>query len=154
MNERSHRPPILKPHESYTFRSYFLMKFAPADILRELGATLIRAAIQKREHFKKLNEQLQNVNIPAQERFIGVDFTPIWSEYLELLNIIYLLADCSMHNTKRNIYGLEYSELRVKDILRVRYKDGLPISQVTYGNENANTMEANILHLAVETAAT
>ena len=43
---RSHRPPILKPNESYTFRSYFLMKFAPADILRELGATLIRAAIE------------------------------------------------------------------------------------------------------------
>lgn len=46
MSERSRRPPILKPDESYTFRSYFLMKFAPADILRELGATLTKAAIE------------------------------------------------------------------------------------------------------------
>lgn len=45
MTERSQRPPILKPNESYTFRSYFLMKFAPADILRELGASLTRATI-------------------------------------------------------------------------------------------------------------
>lgn len=39
------RPPILKPNESYTFRSYFLTKFAPVDILRELGASLTKAAI-------------------------------------------------------------------------------------------------------------
>jgi hypothetical protein len=45
MTERSQRPPILKPNQSYTFRSYFLMKFAPADILRELGVTLTKAAI-------------------------------------------------------------------------------------------------------------
>lgn len=46
MIERPHRPPILKPNESYTFRRYFEMRFAPADILRELGASLIRAAIE------------------------------------------------------------------------------------------------------------
>ena len=45
MTDRSQRPPILKPNESYTFRSYFLMKFAPADILRELGASLTRGTI-------------------------------------------------------------------------------------------------------------
>ena len=45
MTERPHRPAILKPDESYTFRSYFLMKFAPADILRELGATLTKAKL-------------------------------------------------------------------------------------------------------------
>jgi hypothetical protein len=42
---RSHRPPILNPNETYTFRSYFLMRFAPADILQELGATLTKASI-------------------------------------------------------------------------------------------------------------
>jgi hypothetical protein len=41
----SQRPPILKPNESYTFRSYFLMKFAPGDILRELGASLTKGTI-------------------------------------------------------------------------------------------------------------
>jgi hypothetical protein len=45
MTERSHRPPILNPNETYTFRSYFLLRFAPADILRELGATLIKSNI-------------------------------------------------------------------------------------------------------------
>jgi hypothetical protein len=43
MTSQFHRPPILKPDESYTFRRYFELKFAPADILRELGANLIKA---------------------------------------------------------------------------------------------------------------
>jgi hypothetical protein len=45
MTEQRKRSPILKPDHSYTFRSYFQMKFAPVDILRELGASLTRAAI-------------------------------------------------------------------------------------------------------------
>lgn len=45
MTERPKRSPILKPDQSYTFRSYFQMKFAPSDILQELGASLVRAAI-------------------------------------------------------------------------------------------------------------
>ncbi|WP_336622321.1 hypothetical protein [Chlorogloeopsis sp. ULAP01] len=45
MTQRTPRPPILKPNETYTFRSYFLMKFAPADILKELGANLVKDAI-------------------------------------------------------------------------------------------------------------
>ncbi len=45
MTERRKRSPILKPDQSYTFRSYFQMKFAPSDILQELGASLTRAAI-------------------------------------------------------------------------------------------------------------
>lgn len=31
---KSHRPPILKPDETYTFRKYFELRFAPADILQ------------------------------------------------------------------------------------------------------------------------
>ncbi|WP_339381649.1 hypothetical protein [Brasilonema bromeliae] len=45
MTKRTPRPPILKPNETYTFRSYFLMKFAPADILQELGVSLVRETI-------------------------------------------------------------------------------------------------------------
>lgn len=45
MIERQPRPRILKPDEAYTFRCYFELRFAPADILRELGASLTRAAI-------------------------------------------------------------------------------------------------------------
>jgi len=45
VNERPHRPPILKPDESYTFRRYFELRFAPADILREFGVSLTKAAM-------------------------------------------------------------------------------------------------------------
>ena len=44
MTERQ-RSPILKPNKFYTFGSYFQMKFAPADILRELGVTLTKTRI-------------------------------------------------------------------------------------------------------------
>ncbi|MBD2411418.1 hypothetical protein H6H01_11850 [Nostoc calcicola FACHB-3891] len=40
-----HRPPILKPSETYTFRRYFDLRFAPSDILRELDASLTKANI-------------------------------------------------------------------------------------------------------------
>jgi hypothetical protein len=39
------RAKILKPGETYTFRRYFELKFPPAAILEELGASLVRAAI-------------------------------------------------------------------------------------------------------------
>ncbi|MBD2137946.1 hypothetical protein H6F32_10175 [Anabaena sp. FACHB-1237] len=42
---KSHRPQILKSNETYTFRKYFDLRFAPADILQELGATLIKSTI-------------------------------------------------------------------------------------------------------------
>lgn len=45
MLKRPHRPPILKPDEFYTFRRYFELRFAPTDILRELGASLTRAVL-------------------------------------------------------------------------------------------------------------
>ncbi len=40
-----HRPSILKPDETYTFRKYFDLRFAPADILQELGASLTKENI-------------------------------------------------------------------------------------------------------------
>lgn len=45
MTPELHRPRILKPDETYTFRRYFDLRFAPADILRDLGANLTKAAI-------------------------------------------------------------------------------------------------------------
>jgi hypothetical protein len=36
---------ILKPGETYTFRRYFEMRFPPAAILQELGASLVRSPI-------------------------------------------------------------------------------------------------------------
>ena len=39
-------PLVLNPNISYTFRSYFEMKFAPSDILADLGCTLTRSPLQ------------------------------------------------------------------------------------------------------------
>ena len=39
------RPSILKVGETYTLRKYFELEFAPGDILRELGANLIKTGI-------------------------------------------------------------------------------------------------------------
>jgi hypothetical protein len=36
---------ILLPDKSYTFRSYFKMRFSIVDILQELGASFAKAAI-------------------------------------------------------------------------------------------------------------
>jgi hypothetical protein len=41
----SHRIPILKPDQAYTFASYFKMKFPVAEILQELGVTFEVAPI-------------------------------------------------------------------------------------------------------------
>jgi hypothetical protein len=38
-------PLLLDPAASYTFRSYFEMRFAPADILADLGCTLKRTPL-------------------------------------------------------------------------------------------------------------
>ncbi|TAE60333.1 MAG: hypothetical protein EAZ87_06440 [Nostocales cyanobacterium] len=53
-----HRPQILKPSETYTFRKYFDLRFAPADILQELGATLIKSNI----NFPTNNTQITRLN--------------------------------------------------------------------------------------------
>ncbi|QZZ21645.1 hypothetical protein J5X98_04080 [Leptothermofonsia sichuanensis E412] len=45
MSETYQRPTILKPGESYTFRRYFELRFNPADILQELGASLQRSPL-------------------------------------------------------------------------------------------------------------
>lgn len=71
----SHRPPILKPDESYTFRSYFLMKFAPADILRELGATLTRATINLPVASSGQLTRLPNLRQRLEEAIVRVSLT-------------------------------------------------------------------------------
>jgi hypothetical protein len=60
---KSHRPPILKPDETYTFRKYFELRFAPADILQELGVNLTRGRID----WPVSNNQISRL-IDLQER--------------------------------------------------------------------------------------
>ncbi|MEH1907000.1 MAG: hypothetical protein V7L05_08520 [Nostoc sp.] len=74
MTER-HRPPILKPNEFYTFRSYFQMKFAPADILRELGVTLTKATINLPVAASELLTRLPNLCQRLEEAIARVSLT-------------------------------------------------------------------------------
>ena len=75
MTER-HRPPILKPNEFYTFRSYFQMKFAPADILRELGVTLTKATIFVICHSPPCPMPLTSTSTPSPAT-LGVVSSPL-----------------------------------------------------------------------------
>ncbi|MBN4000384.1 hypothetical protein [Nostoc sp. LPT] len=74
MTERQ-RPPILKPNEFYTFRSYFLMKFAPADILRELGVTLTKSSINLPVAASELLTRLSDLHQRLEEAIARVSLT-------------------------------------------------------------------------------
>ncbi|QNP30283.1 hypothetical protein [Cylindrospermopsis curvispora] len=84
------RPSILKVGETYTFRKYFDLKFAPSDILRELGANLIKSAIDlptskneitRLEDLKqRLEEAIQIVNLTSEAARREVLIAPILLE--------------------------------------------------------------------------
>lgn len=74
MTERQ-RPPILKPNEFYTFHSYFLMKFAPADILRELGVTLTKTTINLPVAASELLTRLPDLHQRLEEAIARVSLT-------------------------------------------------------------------------------
>ena len=60
----SDRPKILKSDRSYTFADYFKLRFAPADILAELGCRLKRSHLnltRYRENLYSLNDLQQRI---------------------------------------------------------------------------------------------
>ena len=75
MTERTQRPPILKPDEFYTFRRYFELRFAPADILRELGASLTRAEISLPAPPSEQLTRLPNLRQRLEEALTRVSLT-------------------------------------------------------------------------------
>ena len=75
MTERAQRPPILKPDEFYTFRRYFELRFAPADILRELGASLTRAEISLPAPLNEQLTRLPNLRQRLEEALTRVSLT-------------------------------------------------------------------------------
>jgi hypothetical protein len=75
MTTERHRPPILKPNEFYTFRSYFQMKFAPADILRELGVTLTKATVNLPVAASELLTRLPDLHQRLEEAIARVSLT-------------------------------------------------------------------------------
>ena len=75
MTERAQRPPILKPDEFYTFRRYFELRFAPADILRELGASLTRAEISLPAPPSEQLTRLPNLRQRLEEALTRVSLT-------------------------------------------------------------------------------
>ncbi|MFG6105695.1 hypothetical protein U2F10_25845 [Leptothoe sp. EHU-05/26/07-4] len=59
------RPPILKRDRSYTFADYFKLRFAPADVLAELGLTLKRDRLnlaESREALEEVSQLHQRIN--------------------------------------------------------------------------------------------
>ncbi|MEO0868002.1 MAG: hypothetical protein AAFY17_06045 [Cyanobacteria bacterium J06642_11] len=60
----SHRVPILKPDQSYTFASYFKMRFPVAEILQELGVTFDVADIA----FQPTAQELTKVSAALKTR--------------------------------------------------------------------------------------
>ena len=99
MTERTQRPPILKPSESYTFRRYFELRFAPADILRELGASLTRAALNlpvaSLEHLtrltdlrERLEDALTRVSLTSEAARREVLIAPILLEVAHITEAI------------------------------------------------------------------
>ena len=84
------RPSILKVGETYTFRKYFDLKFSPGDILRELGANLIKTGIDlptsKNEITRlgdlkqRLEEAIQIVNLTSEAARREVLIAPILLE--------------------------------------------------------------------------
>jgi hypothetical protein len=87
---KSHRPQILKPNETYTFRKYFDLRFAPADILQELGATLTKSTINlpisnnqitRLDDLKsRLEEAIQRVSLTSEAARREVLIAPILLE--------------------------------------------------------------------------
>jgi len=87
---KSHRPPILKPDEIYTFRRYFELRFAPADILKELGVNLTRGTIDwpvsnnqisRLVNLKeRLEEAIQRVSLTSEAARREVLIAPILLE--------------------------------------------------------------------------
>ena len=84
------RPRILKADEIYTFRKYFDLKFAPADILRDLGVSLIREKINlpisshkvlRLEDLQgRLEEAIKRVNLTSEAARREVLIAPILLE--------------------------------------------------------------------------
>jgi hypothetical protein len=87
---KSHRPPILKPDEIYTFRKYFELRFAPADILKELGVNLTRGTIdwpisnnqitRLVDLKERLEEAIQRVSLTSEAARREVLIAPILLE--------------------------------------------------------------------------
>ena len=99
------RPRILKADEIYTFRKYFDLKFAPADILRDLGVSLIREKINlpisshkvlRLEDLQgRLEEATKRVNLTSEAARREVLIAPILLEVAHItestINIEYTI---------------------------------------------------------------
>ncbi len=68
------RPTILKPDQSYTFRSYFEMPYEPEDILAELGYGLRRSPLTLSKS-PTVPDQLSTLKATLQQRLTYVSLT-------------------------------------------------------------------------------
>lgn len=64
----SHRVPILNPDKSYTFASYFKMKFPVAEILQELGVSFDVAPIEFHQPLQELSSVVGTLKTRLENR--------------------------------------------------------------------------------------
>lgn len=95
---QSSRPRILKPDETYTFRRYFEMKFAIADILQELDATFTKGNLTLPQATRpalqeslpaleaRLSRAIARVNLTSESARQQTLIAPILLEVAELTN--------------------------------------------------------------------
>ncbi|MEM9482990.1 MAG: hypothetical protein AAGA83_04800 [Cyanobacteria bacterium P01_F01_bin.116] len=95
----SHCVPILKPDQSYTFASYFKMKFPVAEILQELGVTFDVAALEFQQNSKelmpvaealktRLENRRQRVRLTSEAARRDVLIAPVLLEVADLTQAI------------------------------------------------------------------
>ncbi|MGQ9869769.1 hypothetical protein [Leptodesmis sp.] len=66
---------ILKPGETYTFRRYFELRFPPAAILQELGASLTRAEIAAPKDVEVPQDRLDDLRQRLEKAIARVSLT-------------------------------------------------------------------------------
>ena len=90
------RPPILKPGQSYTFADYFKLKFAPTDILGELGCSLKRQRLNLPHYMgeiaslndlrQRIEDTLPHISLTSETARREILISPVLIEIIRFTN--------------------------------------------------------------------
>ena len=112
-----------------------LLKDSKAHFIEDDYELIIRNDGMILISINSINERVKNIyNLPSIEH----DFRDSWHEYMEILNIVYLLFDVALiSNTCNMSYpNYEFFELKKHDVFRVTYENNIALSSVSYGHDN------------------
>lgn len=93
---KSHRPQILKRDRAYSFADYFKLRFAPADILAELGLSLVRTHLELEQWLgeveaiaplkQRIEETLPHVTLTSEMARREMLISPVIIELIRTTN--------------------------------------------------------------------